>query len=182
MDVRARTATLLSRYLLTLNLCGGGFRPRHLRRSASTFINMKVHWLRILVLVALFCIGANAQNSFNGRDFAGIKKDYNQVGIVAHVKIKSIKFAAPDVHPLYVVESEIIELFKGKVKKAQSFTFYFHAEEDYDVKQLIGNEWVVFLEGKFPIPPGGNGWYELENSKLPPSKMLSKKLKQLRKK
>ncbi len=142
---------------------------------------MKVHWLRILFLVALFCISSNAQDSFNGRSFAGIKKDYNQVGIVAHVKIKDIQFAATDVHPLYKVESEILESFKGRVKKGQSFTFYFHAEEGYDVKKLIDGEWIVFLEGKFPIPSGGKGWYELENSKLPPSKMLSKKLRRLHK-
>jgi hypothetical protein len=69
-------------------------------------------------------------------------------------------------------ESEIIETFKGAIKKNQTFTFYFHAEEGYDVNRLIGNEWIVFLQKNYPIPTGGKDCYELENSKLTPSKKL----------
>jgi len=38
MDVRARTATFLSRCVVSFGGLGGGFRPRHLIRSAATFV------------------------------------------------------------------------------------------------------------------------------------------------
>ena len=144
---------------------------------------MKIHLPQILLLIFLFfCVGSNAQDKFSGRDFAGIKNDFNQVGIVARVKIKDIQLAASDTDSLYKVESKIIESFKGSVKTGQEFTFYFYAEEGYNVKPLLGGEWIVFLDKESPAPPKGKekGWYELENSKLPASKALNKKLRRLK--
>jgi hypothetical protein len=123
--------------------------------------------LAIYTLSAITII-AYAQGDSSTQTFAQLKRDYNQVGIVAHVNIKEIKFAAEDVHPLYLVKSEIIESFKGKMKRGQPLEFYFHAEEGYDVNRFLG-ERIVFLEGKYPVPAGGKGWYELENSSLLPS-------------
>lgn len=144
---------------------------------------MKTQTLPALLLLALFGIVANAQQSdFGGRSIDGIASDYRQVGVVAHVRIKDIKLAAPDIHPLYAVESETVEIFKGEIKKGAPFTFYFHAEETYDVRKLIGKEWVVFLEGKSPDPAKKKVWHELENSKLPASPELSGKLRQFGKK
>jgi hypothetical protein len=137
-------------------------------------------FLRILFFIALFGIGAKAQDGFDGRSFGGIKKDYKLVNPVAHVKIKNIQFAAPDLYPLYIVESEIVESFKGKTKKGQSFVFYFHAEEGFDVKPLIGDKWIVFLQGKYSTPDGGNGCYELENSKLSASLKLITRIRRLK--
>jgi hypothetical protein len=142
---------------------------------------MKNYLPGVLFLIALLCGSLNAQDEFNGRSFAGIKDDYNQVAIVAHIKITNVKFTANGIHTLYSVKSEIVEPFKGGIKKGESFTFYFRAEEDYDVRQLLDKEWIVFLESKSPIPGGGEGWFELENSKISPSKTLSKKLRKLKK-
>ena len=141
---------------------------------------MKIRFLGILLFVGLFSLAGNAQESFNGRSFSGIKNDYNSVGMVAHVKIKEIKLAASDIHPLYAVESEIVETFKGAAQKGRTFTFYFRAEEDYNVKRLVGKEWIVFLEREAPVPTGGKGWYELENSKLTPSTKLNSRLRKLK--
>jgi hypothetical protein len=126
-----------------------------------------------------FIFSASAQKDSYTQPLSLLKGDYNQVGIVAHVKIKEIKLAAQDVHPLYIVRSEVIEPFKGGVKRGQPLEFYFHAEDDYDVQKLIG-EWVIFLEGRHPIPSGGKGWYELENSKRPPSEKILAKMRRIR--
>jgi hypothetical protein len=126
-----------------------------------------------------FIFSAYAQEDSHTQSLSQLKSDYNQVGIVAHVIIKEITLAAQDVHPLYVVRSEIIEPFKGRIKRGQQLEFYFHAEDDYDVKKLLG-EWVVFLEGRHPIPRGGKGWYELENSKLLPSEKNVTKMRRIR--
>ena len=120
---------------------------------------------------------ANAQN--DTRRFSQLTWDYNQVGIVAHVKINSIEFAAPGVHPLYVARSEIIEPFKGNFKRGQSLDIYFHVEEDYDAKGLLG-ERIVFLEDERPVPSGGTGWYALENSSRRPSQRIIAQMRRIR--
>lgn len=137
---------------------------------------MKKSLLLICLLLTL-ASGANAQN--DTRPFSQLKGDYNQVGIVAHVRITSIEFAAPDVHPLYVARSEIIEPFKGKLKRGQPLEIYLHLEEDYDANQLLG-EWIVFLESERPVPSGGKGWYQLENSSLRPSKRIVAQMRRIK--
>lgn len=141
---------------------------------------MKTKLTAILFNLFLFTLGISAQETYGGRDLSGIKADFKSVGAVARVKISSIELAAAAAHPLYKVESAVIETFKGKMKKGK-FVFYFHAEEDYDVQQLTGKEWVVFLEKEGPVPGGGKGWYELENSKIPASEKLGAQLRKLKK-
>lgn len=141
---------------------------------------MKAKLLGILFFVALFAFGASAQSEFDGRSLAGIKSDFKAVGAVARVKIKAVKFAAEDIHPLYAAESEVVEIFKGTVKKSKILTFYFHAEEDYDVQKLIGKDCIVFLEKESAIPAGGKGWYELENSMISTSPKLIAQLRKMK--
>ena len=124
--------------------------------------------LFITVALIIFSPVAFAQNRFDW-PLPAIRDDYNQVSIVAHLRIKSVKFAATDIHPLYVAQSEIIESFKGQLKRGQSFEFYISAEEDYNINNVLG-EWIVFLTGSANTPDGKWGWFELENSSLPPSK------------
>jgi hypothetical protein len=135
--------------------------------ASGEVLNMKRQIRAIYILIA-FSLSAFAQSNSDTRPLSQLKNDYNQVAIVAHLKIRSIKFAAQDVHPLYVVQGEVIEPFKGKLKRGQRLEFYIHVEEDYDVNRFLG-ERILFLEGKYPIPSGGKGWYVLENSSLQPS-------------
>jgi hypothetical protein len=125
----------------------------------------------LLLITAALIICSPAAFAQNRRDWPlpAIRDDYNQVSIVAHLRIKSVKFAAADIHPLYVAQSEIIEPFKGRLKRGQSFEFYISAEEDYNINNVLG-EWIVFLTGSANTPDGKWGWFELENSSLPPSK------------
>lgn len=131
----------------------------------------------LLITLSLSALG---QNEPYTTPLSRLKGDYNQVAIVAHVKIKNIRFAADDIHPLYVVDSEIVEPFKGRMRRGQQLEFYFHAEEGFDVNQLIGKRWVIFLEGRHPVTPGGKVWYELENSKLPPSQINIARLRRIK--
>ena len=142
---------------------------------------MKTKLSAILFSIFLFTLGVSAQESYGGRDLSGIKTDFKAVGAVAYVKIDKVALAADDVHPLYRIDSTVIETFKGKIKKGK-FAFYFHAEEGYDAHQLAGKEFVVFLESEAPVPGGGRAWYELENSKIAASAKLSAQLRKLKKK
>jgi hypothetical protein len=140
---------------------------------------MKKLLLAIQILTVLV-LSAYAQDDPYTQRFSQVKRDYNQVGIVAHVKINSIKFAAADVHPLYVVQSEVIEAFKGRIKRGQQLEFYVHVEEGYDVNRFLG-ESVVFLKGRYPVPRGGKGLYELENSSLQSSPKNIARMRKIRK-
>lgn len=137
-------------------------------------------FLLVLLMIALLGATTMAQEEFDGRSFDGIKQDFKAVNAAAHVKIKNIQLSVRDMLSLYEVESEVIEVFKGKIDKSKPFKFYFSAEDGYDVKQLIGNEYVIFLNGKRLVPAGGKGYYELENSKLTASETLVGKLRQLK--
>jgi hypothetical protein len=133
--------------------------------------------LLIILILILLSIGITAQV----RPFSELKSDYQQVQIVAYVKIKSIKYAAPDVYPLYVVQSEIIEPFKGKIKRGQTLEFYLHIEdgENRDLNNHLGNR-IVFLKGRYPVPKGGKGWYELENSRVNASKKAVSQMRRIK--
>lgn len=135
----------------------------------------------LLLIIAVSVSAASAQETFDGRSLAGIKADFKSVGAVVHVKIKNIELVNSDLNPLYRVESETLETFKGKTKKGESLTFYFNAEKGYDAQKLNGKEWIVFLETERQIPTGGKAWFELENSKLTPSKKLVVELRKLKK-
>jgi hypothetical protein len=140
-------------------------------------------FMRIILLptIILFLItgSAPAQESGDSPPLSSLKSDYSQVGIVARVKVKSVKFAAPSVHPLYLLQSEIIEPFKGKIKRGQALEFYLAVEEDFDVNSRLG-DWVVFLEGSSHSPAKKWGWFALENSSLPYSRNLVAKLRKIK--
>jgi hypothetical protein len=137
---------------------------------------MKKTLSTIHILLAL-AFSAYAQGD-NTQTLSQLRNDYKQVGIVAHVLIKSIKLAAQDIHPLYVAQSEIIEPLKGRIKRGQQLEFYLRTEEGFDANRFLG-ERIVFLEGKYPIPTGGTRWYELENSSLPSSKKNIAKMRKI---
>jgi hypothetical protein len=98
---------------------------------------------------------------------------------VAHVRVKSVKFAAPDVHPLYVLESEVVEPLKGRLRRGQPLTFYIALEDDVDANHFLG-EWVVFLEGSANSPTGKWSWFVLENSSLPYSEVIIAEMRKVR--
>ena len=104
---------------------------------------------KLLLTVCALLAFSPAPRAVERQSYSQLKSDYSQVGAVARVKFATVEFAAPDVHPLYVVRGTVVEPYKGLFKQGQSIEFYFNAEEDYDVSRLAGGEWVVFLDAKF---------------------------------
>jgi hypothetical protein len=127
---------------------------------------------KLLLAIYILCAvaaAAHAQGAADTQTSLRLRNDYRKVGAVVHVNVRAVKFAAEDVHPLYVARGEVIESFKGRLTRGRELEFYFHAEERIDVNRFLG-ERIVFLEGQYPAPAGRRGWYELENSGLTPSK------------
>jgi hypothetical protein len=135
--------------------------------------------LLISFIMLVFSSGAFAQESLYTPPLSQLKSDYNQVGVVARVKVKTVKFAAPDIHPLYVLRGEVIEPFKGKLRRGQMLEFYLSVEEGFNANSHLG-DWVVFLEGSSNTPDKKWGWFVLENSSLPYSQRLVSKLRRIK--
>ncbi len=132
------------------------------------------------LLLFFACLSAAAQEGRNVYpSFDQLRSDYRQVGVVAHVRVKSVKYAAPDVHPLYVLRGEIIEPLKGKIRRGQPLSFYLAVEEGFDVNSRLG-DWIVFLEGSDNSPTHKWSWFALENSSLPYSKEIINKMRKVR--
>ncbi len=133
----------------------------------------------LIFIGSVFSCSAFAQEDWDNPPLSRLRSDYNQVGIVARVKVKSVEFAAPDIHPLYLLQSEVVEAFKGNVKRGRTLRFYLSVEEGFDVNSRLG-DWIVFLEGSANTPDKKWGWFVLENSSLPYSNKLVAKLRRIR--
>ena len=132
------------------------------------------------LLLLVTCLGAHAQR---GRDdyppFENLRQDYRQVGLVAHVRVRSVEFAAPGPHALYVAESEVVEPLKGGLRRGQPLQFYLALEEDVDANRFLG-DWIVFLEGSRNSPTRRWSWFVLENSSLPYSEVIIAEMRKVR--
>lgn len=138
----------------------------------------------IVLSCTILCPGSNFRNEFTQESsddppFSNLRSDYHQVGIVARVKVKEVKFVAPDIHLLYILRGEVIEPFKGKLRRGQAIEFYLFVEEGFDVNSRLG-DWIVFLERSSNTPDKKWGWFALENSSLPYSQRLASKLRRIK--
>ena len=126
------------------------------------------------------CLCARAQH---GRDyyptFEQLRGDYRQVALVAHVKVRSIKLAAPGPHDLYAAEASVVEPLKGRLRRGQTLRFYMAFEEGVKTDRWLG-DWVVFLEGSSNSPDGRWSWFTLENSSLPYSEVIIAEMRKVR--
>lgn len=122
----------------------------------------------LLVAFALVALASTAlaQGGLKERPLRSLRSDYDQVGVVAHVKVKNAKLAAPGAHSLYLLQGEVVEPFKGKVKRGQRLNFYVALEDGVDVNRQL-SDWIVFLEESSNTPDQKRGWFALENSTTP---------------
>jgi hypothetical protein len=138
----------------------------------------KMALLGLMILV--FSGGAFAQESWDEPSLSRLRGDYQQVGIVAHVKVKQIKLAVQNIHPLYLLRGEVIEPFKGRLRRGQALEFYLAVEEGFDVNSRLG-DWIVFLEESSNTPDKKWGLFAMENSSLPYSRTIVSRLRRVKK-
>lgn len=122
------------------------------------------------VLLSLsFVFGAFAQNEKLDASFvADVTKTYRSVRAVARVRVTSVRLVEDKGYITYAADGEIVESFKGKFKRGRVLKYYFVVEPMYNAS-LYPKDSIVFLEGEHPVSSGGTGWFELENSHLPPT-------------
>jgi hypothetical protein len=129
----------------------------------------------LLISSAAFVQNVSAQTGDGGFYSAGfLRSDYKQVDVVLHVDVKEYelvnsigtgdcKDSSGGGYCLYRLKAEVMEVFKGKIKK-QNFAFYTVLEASTGKKDFLLGEKIVFLEWSSNFPDKKRGLGTLENS------------------
>jgi hypothetical protein len=119
--------------------------------------------LRAICLSLIACSVLAAQDIYVP-PLRRLRNDYRQVSIVAHVRALGTKYMDEiGSHVLYEVRCQIVEPFKGRIKRGQSFVYYEDMQKGYDPQLYLGDR-VVFLVGSINGLTKRWGWFTLENS------------------
>ncbi len=136
--------------------------------------------LRLLLLKTLFVLlilpaCVRAQDDDNWPSLGYLRSDYRSVQIVAHIRIQEAEITnRVGGYENWKIKAQVIESFKGKLKKGDVFT-YFHGAEAGFKKEYFSGEKIVFLladRGHYAV---------LENSTLPPNPDRIRKLRLIKK-
>lgn len=139
--------------------------------------------LLLCVVGVLLSYGCASENEYFSYDY--LKNDYEQVAVVASVDVHDVK-AVDSIgdkdagYVRYLVRCQVIEPFKGDIKKGQALEYYSVAEKGYDPDNYHGKK-IVFLSSLFDKQKAGWFLSELENSARPASKEIIKKMRKIKK-
>ena len=96
-----------------------------------------------LLTVLVMLTGGYPQGPPNSR--ASITSDYNQVRIVAHIKVLNTdQVDKIGGYLVYKITGQVLELYKGKVQPGESLSYYMQIEEGYDMSRYRGEK-IVFI-------------------------------------
>src|SRR5262249_55369136 len=109
-----------------------------------------------------------------------LKNDYKEVAVVAHVRIHEASIVGRiGGYENWKVTAEVIEPFKGRLRKGQVIE-YFHGAEAGLKKEYFDGEKIVFLLSEYDRPSKTTRYSVLENSTLGYSADRAKKLRVIR--
>ena len=111
---------------------------------------------------------------------AYLRSDYAAVSLVAHVRVSE----AAIVNRIGGYEDwrlvcEVLEPFKGKLRKGDNLVFYHGAEAGFRRELFLGEK-IVFLQRNFHEKEKQWVYAVLENSTLPYSEARARKLRKIR--
>jgi hypothetical protein len=139
---------------------------------------MKVDKFLLLILL-LLPVAVLAQDDENWPSLSYLRHDYRSVQIVAHVRIEKAEITdRVGGYENWKIKAEVIESFKGKLKKGDVFT-YFHGAEAGFKKEYFSGEKIVFLLAEKGEDRGIH-YAVLENSTLPVNADRIRKLRAIR--
>lgn len=96
-----------------------------------------------LLTVLVMLTSGYSQGPPNSR--ASITSDYNQVKIVAHIRVlASDQVEKIGGYSVYRITGQVLELYKGKVEPGESLVYYMQVEEGYDMNRYRGEK-IVFI-------------------------------------
>ena len=136
-----------------------------------------------LVLAALLfgVEGAAQSKTAQGDDewppMSYLKSDYKSVAVVAHIVIREAEITSRIVgYENWKIVCEVLEPFKGKFKKGDTFE-YLHGAEAGFKQQYFTGEKIVFLLREYDKQTKSDRYTVLENSTLPAVEPTLKKLR-----
>lgn len=121
-----------------------------------------------------------AQDDDNWPSLGYLRNDYKAVAVVAHVRIQQAEITARiGGYENWKIVCEVIEPFKGKLKKGDTIE-YFHGAEAGFKKETFMGEKLVFLLAEYDRDRKLH-YSVLENSTLPYNEDRVRKLRTIRK-
>jgi hypothetical protein len=123
--------------------------------------------LKALVVTLVIPICLSAQNDDNWPSLSYLRNDYKAVSVVAHVRIQQAEISGRvGGYENWKVTAVVVELFKGKLKKADVID-YFHGAEAGLKREYFDGEKIVFLLSARDPKTKEIRYSVLENSTLP---------------
>ena len=140
--------------------------------------------MRKLFLAACICLtlssSAYTQNDDSYPTLKQLRGDYRSVSVVAHVEIQNTEIADTlGGYHLYAVYCQVLEPFKGRLKRGQPLKFYMQAERGYDISKYRGG-WIVFLNRSRNSLDHKLSLFALENSGVPYSKEIIARMRRIK--
>jgi len=130
-----------------------------------------------LLLLLLLPLAAAAQADQQWPPLSYLRSDYRFSAIVAHVRVTEAEVANQIVGlEDWRVVCEIIEPFKGKVRKGERLVYYHGAEAGFR-KELFLGEKIVFLQRNFHERERQWVYAAIENSTLAYNQNRARKLR-----
>jgi len=120
-----------------------------------------------LSLLVLLSTAALAEDNQEWPSLSYLRSDYRESVIVAHVRVTEAEIVnrIPGYDDWRIV-GEVVEPFKGKFRKGQTFTYYHGAEAGFK-KDLFLGEKIVFLHRNYHEKEKRWVYAVIENSTLP---------------
>jgi hypothetical protein len=132
-----------------------------------------------LGLFLLFSYSGYSQESESWPPLRQLRDDYRHAAVVAHVKFQ--KAETVDALGGYVthrVYCEVIEPFKGSIRKGQPLEFYTMADKQYKLEWYSGEK-IIFLEKFYAVRNKKWSFSELENSWVDPTRAVVAKMRRI---
>jgi len=125
--------------------------------------------LRTVLAISLlaFSGAASVQDDPQWPSLSYLRSDYRESVIVAHVRVTQAEIVnrIPGYDDWRLV-CEVVEPFKGKFRKGQTFTFYHGAEAGFKQELFLGEK-IVFLHRNYHEADKKWVYAVIENSTLP---------------
>jgi len=152
------------------------------RRSIFMRVNLTFRLkllLKIFLVLLVLPVCVAAQDDEDWPSLSYLRSDYKAVAVVAHVRIKEAEITNRIVgYENWRIRGEVIESFKGKLKKGDAIEYMHGAEAGFKQESFTGEK-IVFLLAERERD-GKVHYSVLENSTLPYTEDRVKKLRRIR--
>ncbi len=132
------------------------------------------------LLILLLSTAALAQDDPQWPSLSYLRSDYRESIVVAHVRVTQAEIVSriPGYDDWRIV-CEVVEPFKGKFRKGQTFVYYHGAEAGFKQALFLGDK-IVFLHRNYHEKEKRWVYAVIENSTLPYNEDRVTKLRKIK--